>query len=108
MYGGAYNYRGMRCISFINFKVPLNGHGCIMERVEAFSPNRTLREALAKATDVIVVAHSQGVPVGTLLLERLYAEGAMEGIQSITLVSMAGIFHGPFPQLGMYNASMTS
>lgn len=88
-------------ITFVLIKVPLNGHGRIMERVEAFVQNSALKEALERSTDLIVVAHSQGVPVGTLLLERLHAEGALTGVQNITLVAMAGIFHGPFPQLGI-------
>ncbi|KGG51059.1 hypothetical protein DI09_46p90 [Mitosporidium daphniae] len=61
-----------------------------MERVEAFVQNSALKEALERSTDLIVVAHSQGVPVGTLLLERLHAEGALTGVQNITLVAMAG------------------
>lgn len=82
----------------------------------------TLREV----DHIYIVAHSQGAPVAILLLDRLIQSGLVSiskndigspdkppgpklfsstpenggKSQKVTILSMAGILHGPFPQLG--------
>lgn len=104
--------------------VPLEGEGCIWERVDRHyaqlstmevtrnsggdsqqdEPNRKLvraRDLVRDADSVIFVAHSQGAPVSVLLMERLLAEGVLrpKSGQSVALLTLAGVFHGPFPGL---------
>lgn len=101
--------------------VPLEGAGCIEERVErhwamldfefperggetspyAAECRKKGRDLIAQADTVIFVAHSQGAPVAALLIERLMAEGTLrpDAHQNVALLTLAGVFHGPFPDL---------
>ncbi|KAJ3097593.1 hypothetical protein HDU96_000333 [Phlyctochytrium bullatum] len=57
--------------------------------------------ALREADLVLVVSHSQGVPVSVLLADLLIREGLLEPAlnQRVCVLTMAGIWHGPFPSL---------
>lgn len=102
--------------------VPLEGAGCIEERVErhwamldldfpewdrgagpykAEERSKKGRSLISQADTVIFVAHSQGAPVATLLIERLMGEGTLRPAaqQNVALLTLAGVFHGPFPDL---------
>ncbi|KAJ3098224.1 hypothetical protein HDU97_004176 [Phlyctochytrium planicorne] len=55
---------------------------------------------LREADLVLVVSHSQGVPVGVLLMDLLCQAGVVDpGVSRVCLLAMAGIWHGPFPSL---------
>lgn len=102
--------------------VPLEGAGCIEERVErhwamldldfpewdrgaspygAEERSRKGRSLISQADTVLFVAHSQGAPVAALLIERLMTEGTLRPAtqQNVALLTLAGVFHGPFPDL---------
>lgn len=91
--------------------IPLEGEGKMMERVDSFmkeinqnycSVSSKAPFTLSSCDEVYVVAHSQGVPVAILLLDRLISNGilSLQRSKKVTLLSMAGIWHGPFPELG--------
>ncbi|CAG8496245.1 6595_t:CDS:2, partial [Dentiscutata heterogama] len=84
--------------------IPLEGEGTIETREKLLHKNllynKTWCEALALADVVFVATHSQGTPVGTILLSRLIKEGLVNPKrQRICFLAMAGISHGPFPYL---------
>lgn len=95
--------------------VPLEGEGCIEERVarhyaqldEPLCPQegkvswKTGRDLIQEADCVIFAAHSQGAPVTALLVERLIKESVLrpEREQNVGILTLAGVFHGPFPFL---------
>lgn len=91
--------------------IPLEGEGKMMDRVDSFmkeihqnycSVSEKVPFTLSSCDDIYVVAHSQGAPVAILLLDKLVANGilSLQHPKRITLLSMAGIWHGPFPELG--------
>jgi hypothetical protein len=81
-------------------RIPLVGEGRVLYRVDQFYETlcKDWREELSKADLVLCAAHSQGTPVGTLLLNRLVTERLIDPTtQRIGLLGMAGICHGkPF------------
>ncbi|CAG8786800.1 17642_t:CDS:2, partial [Dentiscutata erythropus] len=84
--------------------IPLEGEGTIETREKLLHKNllynKTWCEALSLADVVFVATHSQGTPVGTILLSRLIKEGLVNPKrQRICFLAMAGISHGPFPYL---------
>ncbi|CAG8584643.1 9812_t:CDS:2 [Cetraspora pellucida] len=84
--------------------IPLEGEGTIETREQLLHKNllynKTWCEALTLADVVFVATHSQGTPVGTILLSRLIKERLVNPKQQrICLLAMAGISHGPFPYL---------
>lgn len=96
--------------------VPLEGDGCIEERVarhyaqldeprndlgQDATTAKTARDLIREADCVILVAHSQGAPVTALLVERLIQDSVLrpERDQNVGILTLAGVFHGPFPLL---------
>ncbi|KAF9899285.1 hypothetical protein EC991_009157 [Linnemannia zychae] len=90
-------------------KIPLEGEGKVLERVELLYQNlvrnHTWRRAVQEADLVLVATHSQGTPTSILLIARLVEEGILRvqeddpTMQRIGILTMAGISHGPFPFL---------
>jgi hypothetical protein len=84
--------------------VPLEGEGKVNDRVQ-FLYNKLLGnsvwlEAVSSADVILWATHSQGTPVSIMLLERLLEKGLVHTTrQSICMLTMAGISHGPFPSL---------
>ena len=83
--------------------IPLTGNGKIQDRVDDFfatlqePPNRSLLES---ADTVMVVTHSQGTLVSTMLLAKLIRECQIDpNRQRVGALCMAGIAHGPFTWL---------
>ncbi|KAK3842892.1 MAG: hypothetical protein J3R72DRAFT_441939 [Linnemannia gamsii] len=94
-------------------KIPLEGEGKVLERVELLYQNlvrnHAWRRAVQEADLVLVATHSQGTPTSILLMARLIEEGILRvreddpAMQRIGILTMAGISHGPFPFLkGMF------
>lgn len=94
------------------YKFPLQGEGTIEERVkkhfeelESISiaykhEGQTSLEHLKESDSIILGAHSQGAPVAIILLAKLLDLGILDlNRQKITILTVAGIFHGPFPPL---------
>jgi hypothetical protein len=104
--------------------IPLEGSGCIEERVanhyaQLFNSSASLTgdqeggansnssennrpiDAIRTADSVIFIAHSQGAPVASLLAARLLREGYLQPMtgQTVALLTLAAVFHGPFPDL---------
>lgn len=90
-------------------KIPLEGEGKVLERVELLYQNLVRnhgwRRAVQDADLVLVATHSQGTPTSILLVARLIEEGLLRvqeddpTMQRIGILTMAGISHGPFPFL---------
>ncbi|KAG0268970.1 hypothetical protein BGZ95_002246 [Linnemannia exigua] len=90
-------------------KIPLEGEGKVLERVELLYQNlvrnHAWRRAVLEADLVLVATHSQGTPTSILLMARLIEEGMLRvreddpTMQRIGILTMAGISHGPFPFL---------
>lgn len=84
--------------------VPLEGEGKVEDRVNQLYnkliDNSTWLEAVSSADVILWATHSQGTPVSIMLLKRLLERGHVHIIrQSVCLLAMAGISHGPFPAL---------
>lgn len=84
--------------------VPLEGEGKVEDRVnQLYSKlieNSSWLEAVSSADVILWATHSQGTPVSIMLLQRLLERGHVHIIrQSVCLLAMAGISHGPFPAL---------
>jgi hypothetical protein len=90
-------------------KIPLEGEGRVLERVDLLYQNlvrnHAWKRAVQEADLVLVAAHSQGTPTGIMLVARLIEEGILRvreddpAMQRIGILAMAGISHGPFPFL---------
>ena len=94
------------------YKFALKGEGTIEERVEKHFdelknvPLNYSHEGLTsiqhlKESDTIILgAHSQGAPVAIILLAKLLDAGIINlDKQNVSILTVAGIFHGPFPPL---------
>ncbi|KAI8077286.1 uncharacterized protein B0P05DRAFT_471353 [Gilbertella persicaria] len=84
--------------------VPLEGEGKIEDRVNQLYTklieNSVWLEAVSSADVILWATHSQGTPVSIMLLQRLLERGHVQLIrQSVCMLAMAGISHGPFPAL---------
>ncbi|KAH9244717.1 hypothetical protein BSLG_002278 [Batrachochytrium salamandrivorans] len=85
--------------------IPLQGEGKVEERVELLydqllDPKHDWVNAIRNADLVLVSAHSQGTPVATILVSRLIEQGILDPTKQRTgILAMAGISHGPYPQL---------
>ncbi|OBZ83772.1 hypothetical protein A0J61_08176 [Choanephora cucurbitarum] len=84
--------------------VPLEGEGKVEDRVNQLYAklieNSEWLEAVSSADVVLWATHSQGTPVSVMLLQRLLERGHIQLIrQSLSVLAMAGISHGPFPAL---------
>ena len=85
--------------------IPLSGQGMAEERVsqlyQGFLSNEIYISGVKKADLVIFVAHSQGCPVATMILDKMMRDGFIDPIRQQTgILAMAGIHHGPHPSLG--------
>lgn len=94
------------------YKFPLESEGTIEDRVTKHFdelqtiPVNYLHEELSsiqhlkESNTIILAAHSQGAPVAIILLAKLLEAGIIDPEkQKITVLTVAGIFHGPFPPL---------
>ncbi|CAG8490022.1 10174_t:CDS:2 [Ambispora leptoticha] len=84
--------------------IPLNGYGTVLDRRDTFlkqiQSNQTTSDNIKKAKTLFVVGHSQGVPVGALLLQKLIEVGLVNpDQQQICACFMAGISQGPASRL---------
>ncbi|ORZ23953.1 hypothetical protein BCR42DRAFT_317282 [Absidia repens] len=84
--------------------VPLEGEGKVEDRVNKLYTNlinhSTWLEAVSSADIILWATHSQGTPVSAMLLHRLLERGHIHTHrQSVGMLAMAGISHGPFPVL---------
>ncbi|KAJ3031324.1 UNVERIFIED_CONTAM: hypothetical protein HDU68_005066 [Siphonaria sp. JEL0065] len=85
--------------------IALEGHGTVEIRVEKLynqimKPETGYAKILKNADTIMVAAHSQGSPVSILLVSRLIREGLIDlDRQKVCILLMAGISHGPFPNL---------
>ncbi|KAI9265813.1 hypothetical protein EDC94DRAFT_516513 [Helicostylum pulchrum] len=84
--------------------VPLEGEGKVEDRVSQLYAkliaNSVWLEAVSSADVILWATHSQGTPVSVMLLQKLLERGHIHIIrQSVCLLAMAGISHGPFPSL---------
>jgi hypothetical protein len=78
-------------------KVAIEGEGKIADRVENLWKLLLNWEKQLQQADVIILAcHSQGVPVGVMLLARLIEKGVITHAR-IGVCAMAGVSQGPFP-----------
>ncbi|KAI8374370.1 uncharacterized protein BYT42DRAFT_499293 [Radiomyces spectabilis] len=89
-----------QCITVI----PLEWEGKVEDRVEnlyrILLENEAWVTALKAADMVLWATHSQGTPVSTMLLHKLIDAAYIQvPRQSVCLLAMAGISHGPFPYL---------
>lgn len=94
------------------YKFPLQSEGTIEERVEKHfeelqkipknysHEELTAMDHLKESDTIILGAHSQGAPVAVILLAKLIESGIINvEKQKVTILTVAGIFHGPFPPL---------
>ncbi|KAI9005855.1 hypothetical protein CLU79DRAFT_780720 [Phycomyces nitens] len=84
--------------------VPLEGEGKVEDRVNklygSLLANSVWLDAVSSADVILWATHSQGTPVSVMLLQRLLERGHIHvHRQSVCLLAMAGISHGPFPAL---------
>ncbi|KAI7855107.1 hypothetical protein BDC45DRAFT_544978 [Circinella umbellata] len=84
--------------------IPLEGEGKVEERVQKLHlqliSNLEWLEAISSADIILWGTHSQGTPVSIMLLHQLLQRGHIHlDRQSVCLLAMAGIGHGPFPSL---------
>lgn len=78
-------------------KIALEGEGRITERVDLLW--RLLlnwMEEIRKADFVMIACHSQGVPVGIMLVAKLIQFGCLDA-KRVGICAMAGVNLGPFP-----------
>lgn len=94
------------------YKFPLQGEGTIEERVgkhfeelQKIADNYSYEgmssiHHLKESDTIILGAHSQGAPVAIILLAKLLDAGIIDlSKQNVAILTVAGIFHGPFPPL---------
>ena len=94
------------------YKFALQGEGTIEERVEKHFeelqsiPLNYSHEGLSslqhlqESDTIILAAHSQGAPVSIILLAKLLDAGIINlEKQNVSILTVAGVFHGPFPPL---------
>ena len=94
------------------YKFALQSEGTIEERVnkhfdelqkvplDYVHEGLTSIQHLQEADTIVLGAHSQGAPVAIILLAKLLDSGLINPRkQNITVLTVSGIFHGPFPPL---------
>jgi len=82
--------------------IALHGYGKVEARVEAYLNTQLpkYKEHIQTADAIFVVAHSQGVLVSVSLLHQLILQGWVNpSVQHVSMQLMAGLHHGPFPDL---------
>jgi hypothetical protein len=99
-YGHAFDARALQVDS-----IALGSAGCVHERVavhleQQLTSHERRRRLLKQADCVIFACHSQGCMVAALVLHRLLADGYIDIARTrCNLLAMAGIHHGPFPDI---------
>ncbi|CAG8498559.1 2563_t:CDS:2 [Ambispora gerdemannii] len=83
--------------------IPLDGYGTILGRYENYlkkiKGDKTKCDKIKNAKALFVVAHSQGVPVSVLLMQKLIEDGLVNpDQQKICACLMASISQGPNPR----------
>lgn len=77
--------------------------GCVLERADYFyntiTENQEWVDALQGADSIFIAAHSQGAIVADILLAKLLDIGVVRDSSRICVLSMCGIYHGPFTHL---------
>jgi hypothetical protein len=78
-------------------KIALEGEGRITERVDLlWKLLLNWMEEIRKADFIMIACHSQGVPVGIMLVAKLIQFGCLDG-KRVGICAMAGVNLGPFP-----------
>jgi hypothetical protein len=78
-------------------KIALEGEGRITERVDLlWKLLLNWMEEIRKADFVMIACHSQGVPVGIMLVAKLIQFGCLDA-KRVGICAMAGVNLGPFP-----------
>lgn len=78
-------------------KIALEGEGRIAERVDLlWKLLLNWLDKIRKADFILVACHSQGVPVGIMLVAKLISFGCLNAAR-VGVCAMAGINLGPFP-----------
>ncbi len=78
-------------------KVALEGEGYVSDRVEMlWKLLLNWRSYIEKADFILVACHSQGVPVGCMLVAKLIELGCLSANTRVGICAMAGISLGPF------------
>ncbi|KAF1815100.1 hypothetical protein P152DRAFT_480184 [Eremomyces bilateralis CBS 781.70] len=80
-------------------KVALEGEGMVSDRVATLW-NLLLNwiEHIKSADFILLACHSQGVPVGIMLISKLIQFGCIHPNARIGICAMAGVNLGPFPE----------
>jgi len=78
--------------------IPLVGHGFIERRVEKYISDHLVnfKDAIQGLDFFIVIGHSQGAVVGTLLLHNLLESQWTSPACRVGFLSLSGVFLGPF------------
>ncbi|KAJ5120658.1 uncharacterized protein N7515_010046 [Penicillium bovifimosum] len=77
-------------------KIALEGEGRITERVDLlWKLLLNWMEEIRKADFIMIACHSQGVPVGIMLVAKLIQFGCLDG-KRVGICAMAGVNLGPF------------
>jgi len=94
-----FNDLGMEITNENISQIPLNGEGIIENRVDILYDQLEKRMDEVQNADIVLVsAHSQGTPVSVFLLNRLLENKKIDPErQTVGMVAMAGIHHGPSP-----------
>jgi hypothetical protein len=78
-------------------KIALEGEGRITERVDLlWKLLLNWMDEIRKADFVMIACHSQGVPVGIMLVAKLIQFGCLDA-KRVGICAMAGVNLGPFP-----------
>ncbi|KAF6009403.1 hypothetical protein HII13_003480 [Brettanomyces bruxellensis] len=78
-------------------KIALQKEGKVFDRVNFFFDiMKKYEEQIKQADFIFVCAHSQGTPVGIILMSKLLEHGIIGDDQKIGILGMAGINNGPF------------
>lgn len=82
-------------------QIPLTGEGIVENRVDHLYEQLEKRMDEVRNADIVLVsAHSQGTPVSVFLLNRLLESKNIDPKrQTVGMIAMAGIHHGPFPDM---------
>ncbi|ORX41699.1 hypothetical protein BCR36DRAFT_375077 [Piromyces finnis] len=80
-------------------QIPLSGEGMVENRVNMLYAQLEKRMDEVRSADIVLVsAHSQGTPVSVFILNRLLENKEIDPErQTVGMLSMAGIHHGPIP-----------
>ncbi|KAM3422980.1 hypothetical protein BST61_g459 [Cercospora zeina] len=83
-------------------KVALEGEGLVRDRVNTlWKLLLNWLTELRQADFIMVACHSQGVPVATLLVQKLLDLACLNPTARIGICAMAGINLGPFPEYNL-------